>query len=445
MRASFRRGRVFGIEIGANWTWMIVFTLIVWSLGASVFPSVDKVLSHGTYWLMAAVAAVAFFASILLHELGHALVARREGVEIEGITLWLFGGVARLRGRMPSAGAEFRIAVGGPLVSVAIATTLLLVAGLASLPKAVDGTVFWVGYINASLLVFNLIPALPLDGGRIFHAGLWAWRGNLVWATQVGTAIGRGFGMLLIAAGVGSLFFGLGAGGLWLAFIGWFLMMAAQAEAQQVIAREQLRGLRVHDVMVEDPVTVEPDLTIGEVIDEIARQHRHSTYPVIEDGRPVGLLPFRCLAQTPRNEWDNKHVRDCMLARDQVPTAPEDKPAAEALQELAQSEVGARPRHRRRPPVRAPLALRPHPRSRVRAGAPRPEAIGEAGYVQHRFPGRSTIGLARGEIRQEPVDIKHTAPVAASAETVIDARSSRSGERLSMCSAGPPGTPRSSP
>lgn len=177
MSMSFRLGRVFGIAIGANWTWLIVFALIVWSLGASVFPSQDKGLSHSAYWAMAGVAAVSFFASILLHEFGHALVARREGVEIEGITLWLFGGVARLRGRMPSAGAEFRIAVGGPLVSVAIATLLLLVAGLASLPKAVDGTVFWVGYINALLLGFNLIPALPLDGGRILHSGLWAWRG----------------------------------------------------------------------------------------------------------------------------------------------------------------------------------------------------------------------------------------------------------------------------
>lgn len=200
---------------------------------------------------------------------------------------------------------------------------------------------FWIGYINAALLLFNLIPALPLDGGRILHSGLWAWRNDLVWATQIGTAIGRGFGTLMIAAGIASLFFRVAAGGLWLAFIGWFLRMAAQAEAQQVIARERLRGVRVHDVMAEQPVTVEPDLTIGEVIDEIARQHRHSTYPVVEeDGRPVGLLPFRCLAKTPRSEWDDKHVRDCILPREQVPTVSEDQPAADALQELAQSEVG---------------------------------------------------------------------------------------------------------
>ena len=340
MTASFRLGRVFGIDVGANWSWLIVFALVLWSLATSVFPSQDKGLSHAAYWGMAAAAAVSFFAAILLHELGHALVARREGVAIEGITLWLFGGVARLRGRMPSARAEFRIAIGGPLVSVAIATVLLLVAGLAPLPKAVDGTIFWVGYINAVVLVFNLIPALPLDGGRILHSGFWAWRRDLVWATQIGTTIGRGFGILMIGAGIASFVLGIAAGGLWLAVVGWFLNMAAQAEAQQVIARERLRGVRVHDLMVDHPVTVAPDLTIGEVIDEVAREHRHSTYPVVEDGRAVGLLPFRCLARTPRSEWDERRVRDCMLSRDEVPTVPEDEPAAEALQELAQTGVG---------------------------------------------------------------------------------------------------------
>jgi CBS domain-containing protein len=241
---------------------------------------------------------------------------------------------------VPSANAEFKVAVGGPLVSLALATLLLLIAGLVSLPKPVDGTVFWIGYINATLLAFNLIPALPLDGGRILHAALWGWRGDLVWATQIGTAIGRGFGTLMIGAGIASFVFGVAAGGLWLALIGWFLNLAAQAEAHQVIARERLRGIKIQDVMVDDPVTVEPDLTIGQVIDEIARRHRHSSYPVVTDGRAVGLLPFRCLAATPRSEWDDRQVQDCMLPREQVPALPENEPAAEALQELAASEIG---------------------------------------------------------------------------------------------------------
>jgi CBS domain-containing protein len=181
---------------------------------------------------------------------------------------------------------------------------------------------------------------VPLDGGRILHAALWGWRGDLVRATEISTAIGRGFGTLMIGAGIASFVFGVAAGGLWLAFIGWFLNLAAQAESRQLIARERLRGLRVHDLMVEHPVTVEPDLTIGQVIDEIARHHRHSTYPVVEDGRAVGLLPFRCLAATPRSEWDERHVRDCMLPREELPTVPQSGSAADALQELAGSGAG---------------------------------------------------------------------------------------------------------
>lgn len=340
MRTSFRLGRIAGIEIGANWSWLIVFALVLWSLAASVFPDQNRGLSTATYWGMAAVAAVAFFASILLHELGHALVARREGVEIDGITLWLFGGVARLRGTYPSAGAEFRIAVAGPLVSLAIAAALLLFAGLAPLPEAVAGTAFWVGYINAVVLAFNLIPALPLDGGRILHAALWAWKRDLIWATQVGTTIGRGFGWLMIGGGIASFVFGSSAGGLWLAFVGWFLNLAAQAEAQQVIARERLGGLRVRDLMVADPVTVEPDLTVGELMDGVVHRHRHSTYPVVDHGAVVGLLPFRCLAATPRREWDERRVRDCMLPREQVPMLTEGEAADEAFQQIAQSEIG---------------------------------------------------------------------------------------------------------
>jgi Zn-dependent protease/predicted transcriptional regulator len=340
MTASFRIGRIAGIPIGANWSWLIVFGLVLWSLAVNVFPDQDNGLSNGAYWGMAAIAAILFFGSILLHELGHALQARREGVEIEGITLWLFGGVARFRGTFPSAGAEFRIAVAGPVVSAAIAGALLLFAAFTSLPESVDGVAFWVGYINAVVLAFNLIPALPLDGGRILHSGLWRWTRDLVRATEVGAGIGRGFGWLMIGGGIASILFGGGIGGVWLIFVGWFLSIAAQAEAAQVIARERLGGRRVGDLMVEHPVSVEPDLTVGELMDEVAHHHHHSTYPVVENGRAIGLVPFRCIAQTPRAEWDERHIRDCMLLREQVPTVAEDDEAGEAFQRLAESGAG---------------------------------------------------------------------------------------------------------
>lgn len=235
--------------------------------------------------------------------------------------------------------AEFRVAAAGPLVSAAIADVLLLLAWLAPLPEPVGGTAFWVGYINAVVLVFNLIPALPLDGGRILHAGLWARRG-LVWATRVGADIGRGFGTLLIGGGVAASLLGAIAGGLWLAFVGWFLNAAARSEAQQILARERLASLQVGDLMVREPVTVEPDLTVGELVDGVVWRHRHTAYPVVEGGRALGLVPFRCLAGVPRRERDERTVRDCMLPREQVPTLAASDDAGEALQRLAGSELG---------------------------------------------------------------------------------------------------------
>ncbi len=190
MSRSVRLGRVAGIEIGANWTWFLVFALVAWTLAAGVFPDQNPGLSNGAYWAMGVIAAVLFFGSILVHELGHALQARRDDVEIEGITLWLFGGVAQFRSMYRTPGAEFRIAIAGPLVTAVIAGVLIALGGAAALPQSVDGVVFWLGYINLFVLAFNLLPALPLDGGRLLHAGLWAYRRDLRWATQVGAAIG---------------------------------------------------------------------------------------------------------------------------------------------------------------------------------------------------------------------------------------------------------------
>jgi Zn-dependent protease/CBS domain-containing protein len=332
-------GRIAGIRIGLHWSWLAVFALVAWTLATSVFPSWNPGLGEGTYWAMAAVAAVLFFASILLHELGHALQARREGLEIDGITLWLFGGVARLKGMYETAGAEFRIAVAGPAVSLVIAAVCVLAAWLAPLPDAVDGVASWIGYINALLLVFNLLPALPLDGGRVLHAALWETRGDLGWATRVGTAIGRALALLMVAGGIVLFFAGAFVTGIWLVFLGWFLSTAAAAEARQIEIRQALRGLRVRDLMVRDPATVGSEASLGEFIDRVAWNERHTTYPVTDDGRAVGLLPFRRVARVPRAEWDATRVRDCMLSRDDVPVVREDDDLAEALADLSEPGV----------------------------------------------------------------------------------------------------------
>ena len=339
MRASIELGRIAGIRIGVNWSWLVVFALIAWTLADGVFPAENPGLSGGTYVAMAIVAAVLFFLSLLLHELGHALQARRDGMEIEGITLWLFGGVAQFRGMFPSAGAEFRIAIAGPLVSLALGLLFALGAWGLELTESVDGVTAWLGYINLSLLVFNMLPALPLDGGRVLRSAIWQASGDFRSATQVAAAIGRGFGFLLIAGGLFFAIFESSFSGLWLAFMGWFLLQAAAGEARYLHVREALGDLRVRDLMVSEPVTVDPDLSVGRFMDEVAWSRRYTAYPVLDGGRPVGLLAFRCAAEVPRADWDTRSVRDCMIPRERVPVLEEDETAEDALAQLSESEV----------------------------------------------------------------------------------------------------------
>jgi Zn-dependent protease/predicted transcriptional regulator len=336
VNSSFELGRIAGIRIGINWSWLVVFALIVWSLASAVFPSQNDGLSDATYLGMALVAALLFFASILLHELGHAIQARRDGMEIEGITLWLFGGVAQFRGMFPSAWAEFRIAIAGPLVSLALGVFFVAVAVGTKAPEEIDGVAAWLGYINLMLLVFNLLPALPLDGGRVLRSVLWAARDNFSWATRVSGNIGRGFGFLFIAGGIALFVFANSFSGAWLAFLGWFLLGAASAELRYLAARDALSGLRVRDLMVREPATVPQSMSLGRFMDEVVWTHRYTTYPVTDNGRAVGLLPFKCVAEVPRSEWNERTVQDCMVPRDQVPVFDEDDQLVDVVAELTE-------------------------------------------------------------------------------------------------------------
>jgi Zn-dependent protease/CBS domain-containing protein len=339
MGDTFSVGRIAGIRVGVNWSWLVVFALITWTLAAAVFPSTNPGLGTGAYVAMAVVAALVFFLSLLLHEFGHALQARQEQVEIDGITLWLFGGVARFKGDMPSAGAEFRIAVAGPLVSLALAVLFGTVAVSLPLPEAVDGVVAWLGYTNAVLLLFNLLPALPLDGGRVLRSLLWMRSGDLTGATTTATVVARALSYGLIGGGI-ALFVLQGAfTGAWFAFIGWFLLQAATAESRWVVARQALAGVRVGDLMTRDPVTVSSHLPLGRLVDEVIGNRTYTTYPVVDDGRPVGLVPFSRVAGVPRADWDERTVRDCMVPLERVPLLEEDEEAAQALAEIQQSGV----------------------------------------------------------------------------------------------------------
>jgi CBS domain-containing protein len=243
--------------------------------------------------------------------------------------------VSQFKGRYKTPGAEFRVAFTGPLVSIVLGVVFVLIA-FAGFPSSVDGVAAWLGYINLILGVFNLIPAAPLDGGRVLHAALWRAKGDFAWATRVSSEIGQGFGYLLIALGLVMFVFQGSFSGAWLAFVGWFLLQGARAEARYVATEQALGDSRVRDLMVRHPVTVDADAMIGRFMDDIASSHRFTTYPVLEGERPVGLLAFASVAAVPRSEWDTRRVRDTMIPLDQVPLLTEDERAVDALATLSE-------------------------------------------------------------------------------------------------------------
>ncbi|MCZ7587307.1 MAG: site-2 protease family protein [Gaiella sp.] len=326
-------GRIAGVQVTVHWSWLIVFALITWTLAAAVFPGQNPGLSDGAYVGMALAASAIYFGALLLHEIGHALQARREQMEIDGITLWLFGGVAAFRGDFPSALAELRIALAGPLVTAVLTVAFALLAAL-GLPEAVDGVVTWLAVINLVLLAFNMLPALPLDGGRVLHALLWRWKDDRGYATAVGAGAGRAFAFLMIVGGLGLAVAGSGAGGIWLAFLGWFLLQAATSEQRSFALRDALGDLRVDDLMVHRPVTVPAHRTLEEFMDEVAHVHRFTTYPVVDDGTVVGLLPFARVAAAPRAGWGDHDVADCMIRLEDAPVVQAGTPLIDALAEM---------------------------------------------------------------------------------------------------------------
>jgi Zn-dependent protease len=341
VNSTFSLGRIAGIRIGVNWSWLLVFGLLTWSLKSSVFPETNPGLSDTAYLVMALVAALLFFGSLLLHELGHAIQARREGMVIEGITLWLFGGVASFRSMFRSAGAEFRIAIAGPFVSLVLGLLFIAAAAATDVSGEVDGVAAWLGYINLTLLVFNLLPALPLDGGRVLRSALWAARKDFRWATAVAANVGRAFGVAMIAGGIGLFALQGTFSGAWLAFLGLFLFGAASGEARYAQTSDALRGMRVGDLMIRAPVVARADATLGQFMAEMTGSARRFTaYPVVDaDGRVVGLLPFDRVARTPRSEWDLRLVGELALALHDVPVLREDEPVMEAFEELSAGDV----------------------------------------------------------------------------------------------------------
>lgn len=328
-------GRIAGIRIRIDWTWSIIFILITVSLAVGYYPVVFPGLSAAVYWGLGVISSLLLFGSVLGHELAHSIVATRQGLPVQSITLFVFGGVSEIQEEPRTAGDEFRMAVVGPVTSLvlgAIFYGLFLALQPASGPAAVVAQ--YLGIINLALGVFNLIPGFPLDGGRVLRAILWGATHNLRRATRVASLVGQGFAFLLIFAGIALLFSGNFLAGIWLAFIGWFLNNAAVASYRQLIVRQTLEGVPARQLMATDVDRIPENLTIEQVIDQHILSGRQHAYPVTDDGQLVGLICLHDIRQVPREERTQRTVAEAMTPYDRLRTIGPDDDLAKAIEEL---------------------------------------------------------------------------------------------------------------
>jgi Zn-dependent protease/predicted transcriptional regulator len=333
--------KLAGFEVGLDWSWLILAVLITWTLARGLFPYYYPDLSSAAYWSMGVIAALGLFASIVLHELSHAVVARRYGLPIRRITLFIFGGVAQMEAEPERPAVEFWVAIAGPIASSLVGLgcwVLLQAAGAAGAGVPIVGVLAYLASINVILAVFNLVPAFPLDGGRLLRAVLWYWKGSLRWATRVASAVGGGFGILLIVLGVYRVLIGDFVGGMWWFLIGMFVRFAAQTSYQQVLLREGLRGVPVRRIMTADPITVPSDITVAQLIDDYVYRHHHSMFPVVDDGRLVGCVGMRDIKRLPRDRWSSTTVSEVMQSCSEATAISPDMDAMEVLQLISRTQ-----------------------------------------------------------------------------------------------------------
>ncbi|HSB34936.1 MAG TPA: site-2 protease family protein [Nitrospirota bacterium] len=305
--------RLLGFEVRVDLSWLVLAALITWSLAVGVFPYYNQGLAPATYWWMGVIGAAGMFFSILFHEFCHSLVARRFGLTMRGITLFIFGGVAEMEDEPPSPKAEFFMAVAGPLSSVVLGLAFYAAARLtegAAAVVPVQAVLEYLAMINWVLAAFNLIPAFPLDGGRVLRAALWQRKKNLRGATRIASRIGSGFGLFLIFVGVANFLLGNIIGGIWQFMIGMFLRSAAESSYRQVVYRKALEGETVERFMNPLPVTVPPSISIRELVEAYIYRHYFKMFPVLDEDKLLGCITTRQVKEIPREEWDRWTVGD---------------------------------------------------------------------------------------------------------------------------------------
>jgi len=332
--------KLLGFEVRVDASWLVIAVLVTWSLASGLFPYLYPGISREAYWTMGVLGALGLFASIVAHEFCHSLVARKVGIPMKGITLFIFGGVAEMGDEPPTARAEFMMAIVGPLSSMAIGAVFYLIylyGKSAGWDTPVNGVIYYVAYINGILAAFNLLPAFPLDGGRVLRSILWGAKGNLRWATRVSSSIGSAFGLGLIFLGIYKFVTGDVIGGVWMFLIGMFLRNAAQMSYQQLLVRKALEGEPVRRFMNPDPVTVQSSLTVEKLVEDYIYKYHHKMFPVMEGEKLVGCITTRQIKEIPREDWARETIRE---AASPVSAENTISPATDAVKALAMMNQG---------------------------------------------------------------------------------------------------------
>lgn len=341
---SVNIGKILGIPIRIHWTLWFVFLLIAWSLAVGYLPATYPQLSVTMDWIVGTVSALLLFISVLVHELSHSYIAKKNGLPIARITLFFFGGVSEMSQEPQDAGLEVRMAAAGPLTSFAIAGVLgglWYIGGLVGFPIAVIAVLGYNALINGALGAFNLIPAFPLDGGRVLRGSLWRSSKNLLTATKNATRVSEILSLLMIAAGlllvVATADF---VNGIWIIFLGWFIRSGAETSLQQTQMTEALHGITVGDIMTKNPLTVNPSITVQQLVNEFFLVHPHGGYPVVQNDKLQGVVTMSSVRSISKERRDFETVGQAMVPFQRIVTIGQMASAADAMQKMAQKQIG---------------------------------------------------------------------------------------------------------
>jgi Zn-dependent protease/predicted transcriptional regulator len=348
LRSGIPIGKAFGISLRLHYSWFIIFILVTWALTASYFPSVYPSWSLASRIAAGIITSLLFFGSVLVHELMHSIVSQRQGIPVQSITLFVFGGVSQITEEPKQPKDEFRMAIAGPLSSLVIGGIFF---GIFFAVRNIDNfaaqfvaaIAYWLGYINLALGVFNLIPGFPLDGGRVFRS-LWWWRSrNLKSATRIASNIGRVIGFLFIFGGVWLVFAGYWFNGLWFALIGWFLESAAIGSYRQLLLQEMLKGHVASEVMSRDCVVVSPETNIERLVNENILTSGRRCFPVVDDSQIMGMMTLHNVRAVPRERWGAATVKEAMTPFDRLKWVRPDEELSSVLRLLTENDINQVP------------------------------------------------------------------------------------------------------